>query len=347
VRAARLHSYDEDHLHLDDVAVPDLQDSDDVIVRIGGAGLCRTDLHIIEGIWKDILDPELPYTLGHENAGWVEEVGDGVRTVSRGDPVIVHPLRTCGVCLACRRGEDMYCENGAFPGLNADGGFANFLRTSERALIRLDERLDPRQVAPFADAGITAYRAAKKAAAKLPPGSRCVVIGVGGLGHVAVQVLRALCATEIIAVDTSEESLELAGETGADELVRSDEAVVERVRELTGDRGVDAVIDFVGEHGTTKQGPAMLAQGGSYYVVGYGGRVDLPAIEIIFSEINVIGNLVGNYVELAELMALAARGKVTLRSKTYTLDQINEAIDDFVAGQIHGRGVIVPDGRMA
>jgi NAD+-dependent secondary alcohol dehydrogenase Adh1 len=121
--------------------------------------------------------------------------------------------------------------------------------------------------------------------------------------------------------------------------------VVQRVRELTGDRGVEGVIDFVGEHGTTDQGLAMLAQGGSYYVVGYGGRVEIPAIDVIFSEINVIGNLVGNYVELTELMALAAQGKVKLHAKPYGLEEINKAIDDFMAGEIHGRGVIVPDGR--
>jgi len=344
VKAARLHSYDEDHLHLEQVPEPDLQGARDVIVRIGGAGLCRTDLHIIEGIWKDILDPRLPYTLGHENAGWVEEVAPGVAGVAPGDPVIVHPLITCGVCLGCRRGEDMYCESNQFPGLDTDGGFAGFLRTSERSLVKLDHRLDPADVAPYADAGITAYRAAKRAAARLPPGSRCVVIGVGGLGHVGVQVLRALCATQIIAVDTSDESLALAGEVGADELVKSDADVVERVKELSAGRGVDAVIDFVAEHGTTEQGPAMLAQGGRYYVVGYGGRVDLPAIDVIFSEIEVIGNLVGNYVELVELMELAAQGKVELRAKRYELDQINDAIDDFVAGRIHGRGVIVPEG---
>jgi NAD+-dependent secondary alcohol dehydrogenase Adh1 len=347
MKAARLHSYEEDHLHLDQVTEPDLQDSCDVIVRIGGAGLCRTDLHIIEGIWKDILDPELPYTLGHENAGWVEEVGDGVTTVAPGDAVIVHPLMSCGVCLGCRRGEDMYCDTGLFPGLNTEGGFANFLRTNERALIKLDERLEPKDVAPYADAGITAYRAAKKAAARLDPGSRCVVIGVGGLGHVGVQVLRALCATQIIAVDTSDESLRLAGEVGADELVKSDENVVERIKELSDGRGVDTVIDFVAEHGTTEQGPPMLAQGGRYYVVGYGGRVNVAAIDVIFNEIEVIGSLVGNYVELLELMDLAARGKVELRARTYGLDQINEAIDDFMGGQIHGRGVIVPDGQPA
>jgi NAD+-dependent secondary alcohol dehydrogenase Adh1 len=345
MKAARLHSYEEEHLRLDEIPEPDLRDSRDVIVRIGGAGLCRTDLHIIEGIWKEILEPELPYTLGHENAGWVEEVGDGVKGLSPGDAVIVHPLMSCGICVGCRRGEDMYCEEGLFPGLNTEGGFANFLRTSERALIKLDERLDPKDVAPFADAGITAYRAAKKAGARLDPGSRSVVIGCGGLGHVGVQVLRALCPTQIIAVDTSDESLRLAGEVGADELVKSDDQVVEKVKELTKGRGVDAVIDFVGEHGTTDQGPAMLAQGGRYYVVGYGGRVDLPAIDVIFSEIEVIGNLVGNYVELLELMELAAQGKVELHAKTYGLDQINEAIDALMGGQIQGRGVIVPDGQ--
>ena len=345
MKAARLHTYEDDHLHLDDVAEPDLRGHHDVIVRIGGAGLCRTDLHIIEGIWREILDPELPYTLGHENAGWVEEVGDAVTSVGPGDPVIVHPLTSCGVCPGCRRGEDMYCETGAFPGLDADGGFAHYLRTTERTLIKLDERLEPRDVAPYADAGITAYRAAKKAAPRLPPGSRCVVIGVGGLGHVGVQVLRALCATEIVAVDASDDALRLAGELGADEVVPAGEDVVERVQELSAGKGVEAVIDFVGEHGTTEQGPAMLAQGGVYYVVGYGGRVDLPAIDVIFREIEVIGSLVGNYTELTELMALAAQDKVRLRTEAYELEQINQAIDDLLSGELHGRGVIVPNGH--
>ena len=345
MKAARLHSYEDDHLRLDEVSEPDLRGRRDVIVRIAGAGLCRTDLHIIEGVWKDILDPDLPYTLGHENAGWVEDVGDAVRSVRPGDAVIVHPLMSCGVCPGCRRGEDMYCERGPFPGLNAEGGFAHFLRTNERALVKLDEGLDPKDVAPYADAGITAYRAAKKAAAKLPPGTRCVVIGVGGLGHVGVQVLRALCATEIVAVDTSPEALELAGEVGADQLVPGDEHVAERVAELSGGRGVEAVIDFVAEHGTPEQGVEMLAQGGAYYVVGYGQRVSVPAIDLVFREIEVIGNLVGNWTELTELMALAARGKVRLRTETYELDRINDAIDDLQAGALRGRGVIVPNGQ--
>jgi NAD+-dependent secondary alcohol dehydrogenase Adh1 len=343
MKAARLHSYEEDHLHLDDVPEPAVEGPHDVIVRVGGAGLCRTDLHIIEGIWRDILDPQLPYTLGHENAGWVEDVGPSVTSVAVGDAVVVHPLVTCGVCAGCRRGEDMYCSNGTFPGLNADGGFAQYLRTSERSCIKLEGGLEPKDVAPYADAGITAYRAAKKAAAHLPPGTRTAVIGTGGLGHIGVQSLKALSGTEVIAVDRSDAALDLAGRVGADHIVKADENVVEAVRAFgDGDGGVDAVLDFVGEHGTTQQGPAMLAQGGTYYVIGYGGRVDLPAIDIIFSEISVVGSLVGNYTELSELMTLAAQGKVELTTRAYELDRINEAIDDFMAGNIQGRGVLIP-----
>jgi NAD+-dependent secondary alcohol dehydrogenase Adh1 len=343
MKAARLHSYEEDHLHLDDVPEPAVEGSDDVIVRIGGAGLCRTDLHIIEGIWRDHVDVELPYTLGHENAGWVEEVGSDVTTVAPGDAVVVHPLVTCGVCAGCRRGEDMYCTNSAFPGLTTNGGFAEYLKTSERSCIKLEGGLEPKDVAPYADAGITAYRAAKKAAASLMPGSHCVVIGTGGLGHIGVQSLKALCPAEVIAVDKSDAALALADRLGADRTIKADADVVDAVRALgDGDGGVEAVIDFVGEHGTTEQGPAMLAQGGTYYVVGYGGRVDLPAIDIIFSEISVVGNLVGNYTELSELMNLAAEGKVELTTHSYELDQINDAIDDFNAGKIQGRGVLIP-----
>ncbi|MCW3003093.1 MAG: putative alcohol dehydrogenase [Conexibacter sp.] len=343
MNAARLHSYEEDHLHIDDVPEPAIGGPHEVIVRIGGAGLCRTDLHIIEGIWRDILDPPLPYTLGHENAGWVEEVGSHVTTVEVGDAVVIHPLVTCGMCPGCRRGEDMYCTNSAFPGLNADGGFAQYLKTSERSCIKLEGGLEPKDVAPYADAGITAYRAAKKAAAHLMPGSRCVVIGTGGLGHIGVQSLKALCATEVIAVDASDAALELAQRVGADHTVKAGADIVEAVRAFgDGDGGVDAVIDFVAEHGTTEQGPAMLAQGGTYYVVGYGGRIDLAAIDVIFSEVSVVGNLVGNYTELSELMKLAAQGRVELTTRAYELDRINDAIDDLEAGRIQGRGVLVP-----
>ena len=341
MKAARLHAYDSP-LALDDVPQPDLLGPGDVVVRIGGAGLCRTDLHIIEGIWREKVGVTLPYTLGHENAGWVEAVGEGVTTVREGDAVIVHPLVTCGVCPACRRGEDMYCANGSFPGITVDGGFAEYLRTNERALVKLAEGIEPKDVAPYADAGLTAYRAARKAAGILRPGQRVAVVGVGGLGHIALQVLHELCAAEVVAVDRSELALGLARELGAEHVVTGGEHAVEAVRELSGGEGVEAVIDFVGEGDSVDQGIAMLRRGGTYFAVGYGGHVHVPTIDVIFSEISVVGNLVGNYTELAELMALAAQGRVHLRTQAYRLDDINTAVDDLHHGRIQGRGVIVP-----
>lgn len=342
MKAARLHEYGDDRLHLDEVPDPTIQGPHDVIVRIGGAGVCRTDLHVMEGIWRGIQDPRLPYTLGHENAGWVEEVGPSVTTLRPGDAVIVHPLMTDGVCPACRRGEDMHCEHGEFPGLNVDGGFAQYLRTVERSTLKLEDGLAPSDVAAYADAGLTAYRAVKKATAVLPPGSRCAVIGIGGLGHIGVQCLRAMSGAEIIAVDVSDEALQMAKRMGADSVVKAGEDAVEHVRELTGGRGVEAVLDFVGEQGTTVQGPAMLAVGGTYFVIGYGGRVDLSAIEIISREISVVGSLVGSFTELSELMALAAQGKVKLETREYRLEDVNAALADLRGGRLHGRGVLVP-----
>ncbi|MBV9747228.1 MAG: alcohol dehydrogenase catalytic domain-containing protein, partial [Acetobacteraceae bacterium] len=186
MKAAVLHQYDErlsgkEFVHYEDVADPKIERPTDVIVRIGGAGVCRTDLHIVEGIWRSKVEVKLPYIMGHENAGWVEEVGPGVEGVKKGDPVICHPLVTSGHCLACRRGDDMHATDSKFPGINTDGGYAQYLLTGERSLIKLPKSLAPKDVAPYTDAGLTAYRAAKKASRHLLPGEYAVVIGVGGL----------------------------------------------------------------------------------------------------------------------------------------------------------------------
>ncbi len=197
------------------------------------------------------MDPNgglLPYILGHENAGWVEEVGSGVQSIKVGDAVICHPLRTCGVCLGCRCGEDMYCERSLFPGLNTDGAFADYLLTNKRALIKLNTNVLPIDVAPLADAGITAYRVAKKAANLLTPGTYCVVLGVGGLGHVALQSLHELCGTRTIAVDQSPSARKLAKELGAHYVLDGGPDVVNEVKEIS-KGGAHVVIDFVGELG--------------------------------------------------------------------------------------------------
>jgi len=346
LKAARLHAYHEP-LAMDDVDEPRAVGPLDVVVRIGAAGLCRTDLHIQEGQWAEKSGVTLPYTLGHENAGWIHEVGSGVTNVEVGDTVIVHPFITCGLCGPCRRGDDMHCVNGGFPGISRDGGFADFLLTSARSVIKLDPSLEPKDIAALADAGLTAIHAVKKALPVLGPGTRAVVIGAGGLGHIGIQCLAAMTPAEIIVADPSESALELAREVGADHTVRVDGSHVDTVQELTDGLGAQAIIDFVGEKGAVEDGVAMIQDGGFYYVIGYGQNIDIPTIDVISREISFIGNLVGTYVDLQDLMTLTAQGQVTLHTSTYPLDAINDAMADLDGGRLQGRGILVPAGVTA
>jgi len=341
VKAARLHEYHQP-LELDEVGEPEPLAPLDVVVRIGAAGLCRTDLHIQEGQWADKSQVELPYTPGHENAGWVHAIGSGVTNVEVGDTVIVHPFIACGLCRPCREGDDMHCVNGSFPGIDRDGGFADLLLTSARSVVKLDPSLEPTAIAALADAGLTAIHAVKKAIPVLGAGTRAVVIGAGGLGHIGIQCLKAYTPTEIIVVDPSEKALELARELGADHTVQVDGSQRDTVQELTDGRGAEAIIDFVGEKGAIEDGIEMVQDGGFYYVIGYGENLNVPTIDIISREISFIGNLVGTYVDLDDLMTLTAQGKVTLHTSTYPLDAINDAMADLDSGRVQGRAILVP-----
>jgi NAD+-dependent secondary alcohol dehydrogenase Adh1 len=341
MKAARLHEYHQP-LKLDEVGEPERLDALDVVVRVGAAGLCRTDLHIQEGQWAEKSQVELPYTLGHENAGWVHAIGSGVTNVEAGDTVIVHPFIACGVCRPCREGDDMHCTGGSFPGINRDGGFADLLLTNARSVVKLDPSLEPTAIAALADAGLTAIHAVKKAIPVLGAGTKAVVIGAGGLGHIGIQCLKAYTPTEIIVVDPSDKALELARELGADHTVMVDGSQRDKVQELTDGRGAEAIIDFVGEKGAIEDGIEMLQDGGFYYVIGYGENLNVPTIDIISREISFIGNLVGTYVDLEDLMTLTAQGKVTLHTSTYPLDAINEAMADLDNGRVQGRAILVP-----
>ena len=341
MKAVRLAKY---HVNpkVEEAPEPKISGPFDVIVRIGGAGLCRTDLHIIEGQWAEKSGVTLPYTLGHENAGWVHEIGSAVSNVAVGDTVIVHPLITCGLCRACRAGNDMHCINSAFPGISVDGGMANFLKTSARAVIKLDPSLAPKDIAALADAGLTAYHVVKKTVPLLYPGTKVVVIGAGGLGHIGIQCLKALTPAEIIVVDRSPAALDLTRSWGADHTVLADGSHVAKVKEITDGHGAEAVIDFVGEAGAEHDAVKMLRRAGSHFIIGYGGSLDVPTIDIISTEINFIGNLVGTYNDLVELMTLTAQGKVTLHTALYPLEAANDAIQDLDTGKLRGRGILVP-----
>jgi NAD+-dependent secondary alcohol dehydrogenase Adh1 len=341
MRAVQVVGYHQ-NLEMKEVPAPTPTGPFDVVIKIGGAGVCRTDLHILEGQWAEKTNVQLPYTIGHENAGWVDAVGPAVTNVREGDKVIVHPLITCGLCRACRSGDDVHCEANAFPGIDTNGGYADYLKTSARSVVKIDESLEPSDVAALADAGLTAYHAAAKAARRLTPRDKCVIIGAGGLGHIGIQVLKALTPAELIVVDRNAEALKLAESIGADHGVLADGSQVEQVLELTGGNGAEAVVDFVGEGGATSEGVQMLRRAGDYHVVGYGENINVPTIDIISTEINFIGNLVGSYNDLCDLMALAAQGAVNLHTQKYTLDDFQSAINDLNSGHVRGRAILTP-----
>ena len=340
MKAVRLHAFGELPV-IDEVPEPTLGGPLDVVVRVGGAGLCRTDLHVLDGVFADLCLPP-PFVMGHETAGWVHEVGQGVEGLAVGDPVIVHPYLTCGVCPPCRRGDDQLCERFRFSGAMIDGGFADFIATSARSLVKLSSTTAPADVAGLADGGLAAYRAVKGSLAWLAPGSVAAVIGAGGLGHIAIQLVRAMSTARVIAVDRSPSALQLAAELGADLQVHADGGQVQAVRDATDGRGVDVVFDFVGDGGTPAEALAMIARGGRYVVVGYGGRLEIPTYDLVGNEITIAGSLVGSHTDLVELAALSDSGRVAVTTQTYELRAIREAMEDLRAGRIRGRAVLVP-----
>lgn len=345
MRAARLHEYTEDMssgLTIDEIERPEISRADDVLIEVQGAGWCQTDNHIIEGMWANYVEQTLPQTLGHENAGTIVETGEEVTTVKEGDRVICHPVRTCGKCRPCRQGEDMYCENQEFTGLTTDGGFAEYLVTSERSVVRLGD-IDPIDIAPHADAGITAYHAAKKAADSLVPGRYTVIIGIGGLGHIGLQAVHALSASRTIAIDIKDEARSLARNLDADHIINSrQEDVADAVAAITDRAGASQVLDFVGTDETTDLAPDIVAPGGDHHIIGYGGHIHRPAQDLVDGEFSYQGTLVGQYTELQELVSLIEQGDMELTTTRYNITEINTVAEMLDQREIDGRAVITP-----
>lgn len=336
MRAAQLQEYHRP-LELIEAPEPEPWAPRDVVIRVGGAGVCATDLHAQDGLMEPA-GLTLPIVLGHENAGWVHAVGSDVTTVKPGDAVLVYPAYSCGLCINCRRALDMHCVRHQFFGLTRDGGFADYVLVDERSLIPLPAGVEPAEVAPHSDAGITAYHAVKRLLGNLTPGTTSAVIGVGGVGHIALQLLKALGGGSVIAIDTDARRRALAAELGADEVL-TDTA---DLREATNGAGADVIMDFVATDATHAASLDALARRGVYSTVGYGGMINVPSVAMVVGESTIAGNLVGSWIDLWELLQMHAAGDVTLRSETHPLEDVNDVLAKLRDGEVTGRAVLVP-----
>jgi alcohol dehydrogenase, propanol-preferring len=319
----------------------------EVLVRVGGAGACHSDLHLLE-VPAGTRSFALPFTLGHENAGWVEALGPGATGFAPGDAVIVYGPWGCGLCTNCRQGMENYCQTPGKPspgGLGGtDGGIAEYLLVpSTRYLIPLGD-LDPREAAPLSDAGLTSYHAVKRSVHLLGPGSTAVVIGAGGLGQMAIQVLKALCsATTVVAVDTSAHKLEIAKKFGADETLVSGKDAVKAIKDVTKGLGAELVLDLVGVDSTLTMAAEVARVLGHLTIVGVGNA----SLAVNFSspphECSVASPFWGSIPELIELISLAQTGKLKMLVEHFALDDAARAYQLLHDGKIQGRAVITPN----
>ncbi|MEP0824268.1 MAG: NAD(P)-dependent alcohol dehydrogenase [Nitrososphaera sp.] len=349
--SARIHQYQQP-LVVEDVPKPSNIQGEAVLVRVGAAGLCHSDLHLIDGDWKEAMPLELPLIPGHENAGWVEAIGDRVPQglFSKGELVAVFGGWGCGICTFCKRGDEQLCVAPQWPGLSQhDGGYSEYMIVpSYRFLVKISGkgRLTPEELAPLTDAGLTPYRAVKKVSHMLGPGTSIAVFGMGGLGTYGIQYARLLAPhSTIVAVDRKDDRLNLEKKFGADRTVNL--ATVRNMRdevlELTDGRGVDVVIDTVGAENTIANGVRMLAKGGALVVVGlFGAEIKIPLLPAVVNEYQLITSLWGNYNELKEVIELASQRKIKHVYQKFPLQEVNQAIDHLRKGEINGRAVIVP-----
>jgi propanol-preferring alcohol dehydrogenase len=321
-----------------------------VLIKVAGAGLCHSDLHFQHAGFPRVpfLTDRVPFTLGHENAGWIEETGSGVSGLEHGAPVIVHSAIGCGRCRLCQAGEEQICQhtarNGPSYGLGVDGGLAEYLLVgSPRQLIALGD-LDPRDAAPLTDAALTPYRPIRRSLAQLRAGTHAVVIGVGGLGHMAIQILRALSPARIVAVDRSAEKLTLAKGMGADVTIISDDQARAALRDAIGGRHAGLVLDFVGTDATLALASSIVEIAGRIVVLGVANGTLAWKFSGMPLESTLTTSYWGNLTELREVISLAQEGRIRARTQRFSLEQTTEAYNLLEAGKIEGRAVVTPHG---
>jgi propanol-preferring alcohol dehydrogenase len=350
--AARMHEYQKPLL-LEQVQEAKNLSGENVLIKVGGAGICRTDLQMIDGYFREYIDHELPLTLGHEIAGWVEEIGESIpeNFIKKGDLVVVFSSWGCGVCPQCKSGNEKICGKGKWAGFGPEGGYSEFvLIPSYKYLIKVDKEsnLKPEEIAPLTDAGLTTYRAIRKVKHILGPGKSIAIIGMGGLGSYAVQYARILSAgSTVLAFDRNDAKLDLAKRNGADHVIntknKKSEDIRSEVNKATGRNEVNAAIDVVGTEESIAMGFSMLATEGAYVSSGLVGKqIKIPLFPFVSREFQYYGSFWGNYNDLREVMELAKKGLIKHNVQKFNLSEANEALDLLREGKILGRGVLVP-----
>jgi alcohol dehydrogenase, propanol-preferring len=342
MRAIQLTDW-EKPAELVDVPVPE-PGPGEVLVRVAGAGLCHSDLHLMH--WPaGSLPYELPFTLGHEVAGTVATLGPGACGVEPGEPVLVYGPWGCGRCSPCSVGAEHLCNGDVTArgaGLGRDGGLAEYMVVpSPRLTVPLDG-LDPVAAAPLADAGLTPYHAIRRVLPLLRPGTSAVVIGVGGLGHVAVQLLKALSPARVVAVDRRDEALDVATRSGADVVLQAAGLAAPELRRAAGGRGAALVVDCVGSDDTLALAAGAVAPGGHVSVLGLVGGTFPMRFGTVPLETSVIFSNWGTRAELADVVALARDGAIDIEIERVALAGVPAAYERLEAGGGRGRLVAVP-----
>jgi alcohol dehydrogenase, propanol-preferring len=347
--AARMHDYKQP-LVIEDVKMPEIL-PDQVLVSVGGVGMCRSDVQLIDGYFANALKVKFPITPGHEIAGLITAIGDRVPEGARlaiGDQVVVAAGWGDGICRECRAGNEQLCEHGRWPGFGPPGGYAEFIPVPYRQLIRVEHKLKWEELAPLTDAGVTPYRAIKKlrAAGVLGPGRVMAVFGASGLGGYAVQYAKLLSAgATVVVFARNDEKLAIAKQRGADVVIntrgKSLADLQDELFRLTGKRKLDAAIDCVGAPETIQTGIGLLATSGVFVSVGLmGNKIDIPLFPFTSGELTYHGSFWANYSDLQEVLVLAQQGKIQHSITRVKFEDVNEGLEMLRAGDIVGRAVI-------
>ncbi|HEY3138676.1 MAG TPA: zinc-dependent alcohol dehydrogenase [Blastocatellia bacterium] len=333
MKAAIIREYKQP-LQIEETDVPK-PGSDEVLIKVEACGVCHSDLHIAEGDWTHLLRIiKRPLIPGHEVVGRVVEKGAAVRNLDSGDRVgVAWTHWTCGECELCKEGRENLCAAQAITGATVDGGYAEFMKAKASHTLKVPDSLSSEEAAPLFCAGVTVYHAIKNSGAK--PRQRLAVFGVGGLGHLAVQIAKCFGA-QVIAVDIADDKLELASRLGADITINATDEVVKKIRKMGG------------AHVAVVTSAAKAAYDQAFYAVRSSGTlmvVGMPAEDLCFPaimmrEIRIMSAATGTREDIREVLELAASGRIKCRVETRPLEAVNEVFDEMRRGKIAGRMVL-------